>query len=97
QHLEQADENQDSLVKSITPPEDADPLLTSNQVDIVPEEDYKLGRVISNSNKSVSSAVLANRRNDLEANMKHDYEYTTWELVQKIGRMSRQEISVLFI
>ncbi|KAF0442740.1 P-loop containing nucleoside triphosphate hydrolase protein [Gigaspora margarita] len=95
QQLQQAEEKQDSLDKSIVPPEDADPLLVSNQADIIPEEDYQLGRVTSN--KSVSSAVLAKRKDDLEANMKHEYDYTTWELIKKIGKMNRPEITVLFI
>ncbi|CAG8721928.1 10558_t:CDS:2, partial [Racocetra persica] len=95
QKLKQAEENDEALDKSIIPPEDTDPLITSNQADITPEEDYQLGRVTTN--KSVSSAVLAARNEDLEANTKHDYEYTTCELIRKIGKINRPELPFIFV
>ncbi|CAG8560942.1 15223_t:CDS:2, partial [Racocetra fulgida] len=95
QKLKQAEENDEVLDKSIIPPEDTDPLITSNQADIVPEEDHQLGRVTTN--KSVSSAVLAARNEDLEANTKHDYEYTTCELIKKVGKINRPELPFIFI
>ncbi|CAG8752931.1 10351_t:CDS:2, partial [Cetraspora pellucida] len=83
------------LDKSIIPPEDTDPLITSNQTDIIPEEDYQLGHVTTN--RSVSSAIITKRNEDLEANIKHDYEYTTCELIKKIGKINRPELPFVFI
>ncbi|CAG8744794.1 3747_t:CDS:2, partial [Cetraspora pellucida] len=91
QQLKQAE----ILDKSIIPPEDTDPLITSNQMDIIPEEDYQLGRVTTN--KSVSSAIITKRNEDLEASIKHDYEYTTYELIKKIGKINRPELPFIFI
>lgn len=65
-------------------------LLTANKEDIIPAEDYTVGRVITN--KSSSSAILAKRKNDLEAATKFDYEFTTRELIQKIAKINWPEI-----
>jgi ABC-type proline/glycine betaine transport system ATPase subunit len=77
------EEQEDGLV----PP---DVLLTARKEDIVPEEDHAINRVITN--KSASSAILARRRNDLEAATKFDYEFTTRELIQKIAKINWPEM-----
>ncbi|CAG8514236.1 2992_t:CDS:2, partial [Diversispora eburnea] len=82
----------ESKHSSMTPPEDRDILLKQ---DIIPEEDQKLGRIVTNL--SVSSAILSKRKADLEAGIKHDYEYTTWELIKKVGKINRPEIPLIIL
>ncbi|CAI2166259.1 12008_t:CDS:10 [Funneliformis geosporum] len=77
------------------PPEDSDVLLTARKEDIIPEEDYTIGRVITN--KSSSSAILAKRKDDLEAATKFDYEFTTKELIRKVAKINSPEISWITI
>jgi ABC-type methionine transport system ATPase subunit len=53
-------------------------------------EEHAIGRIITN--KSISSAILAKRKADLEAGTKFDYEFTTSELLQKIAKINKPEI-----
>ncbi|RHZ85021.1 hypothetical protein Glove_73g32 [Diversispora epigaea] len=73
--VKEAEENSDLLNSSMIPPEDK--VIKNKQDIILEEEDHHLGRVITNL--SASSAILSERKADLEAGMKlkHDYEYTT--------------------
>ncbi|RHZ65773.1 hypothetical protein Glove_311g34 [Diversispora epigaea] len=94
QRVQSIKENPD-LMNSSIPPEDKDILLIKNKQDIIPEEDHHLGRVITNL--SASSTILSKRKADLEAGMKHDYEYTTWEILKKVGKINRPEIPQIII
>ncbi|RHZ65755.1 hypothetical protein Glove_311g36 [Diversispora epigaea] len=84
QRIQSIKENPDLLNSSI-PSEDL----------IIEEDDHHLGRVITNL--SASSTILSKRKADLEAGMKHDYEYTTWEILKKVGKINRPEIPQIII
>ncbi|RHZ65785.1 hypothetical protein Glove_311g54 [Diversispora epigaea] len=92
QSAKEAEKNPDLLNSSMIPLEDT---IIINKQDIIPEEDQKLGRVVTNV--SASSAILSKRKADLEAGMKHDYEYTTWELIKKVTKLNRPEIPMILL
>ncbi|RHZ85023.1 hypothetical protein Glove_73g31 [Diversispora epigaea] len=96
QRIQSIKENPDLLNSSISlgDKEDKDILLIKNKQDIILEDNH-LGRVITNL--SASSTILSERKEDLEAGIKHDYEYTTWEILKKVGKMNRPEIPMIII
>ncbi|CAG8680719.1 40345_t:CDS:2 [Gigaspora margarita] len=61
----------------------------------IPEEDNQITRVITN--KSVSSAFLSKQKADIEKGMKHEEDYTTWELLKKIAYINKPEFFMLFV
>ncbi|CAG8486333.1 2351_t:CDS:2 [Paraglomus occultum] len=67
------------------------------QIDIVPEEDVNIGRIVPNRATSVSSEVLKKQKEDLEANTKKTDQYSTWELFVKVGRMNRSELPLIIL
>src|SRR6185437_15924435 len=67
------------------------------QIDIVPEEDVNIGRIVPNRATSVSSEVLKKQKEDIEANTKKVDQYSTWELLVKVGRMNRSELPLILL
>ena len=67
QQIQQTQKDKESLENS------SGKLLTTRKEDIVPEEDYAIGNVVT---KSASSSISARRKSDLESGMKFDYEFT---------------------
>ncbi|CAG8515863.1 5175_t:CDS:2 [Diversispora eburnea] len=70
-------------------------IIVMNQGSIMEIVDHHLNHVITNL--SASSSILSERKEDLEAGIKHDYEYTTWEIFKKVGKMNRPETLFIII
>ncbi|KAG9287107.1 hypothetical protein G9A89_001001 [Geosiphon pyriformis] len=95
QQIQTANQKPQEPSTSFIPPEDEDVLLISRKVEdeMIPEEDLKIGRL--STKLSASSAIIRKRNADLEASIKQEEQYTTWELFKKVTIINRPEIPLI--